>query len=153
MNPSKKERIKNALYHCDYYIFEICSLKCYERDGYQVQFELTHNYTCLLQSETDLYNDLKTLRDLIPKGKNILFQIHFRPNIIYDDASKSIDKREILYNVVNNFCTTNDNTYLYDPSVLLKKDISLFDDTHFNDRGYELSFTYLYDNFIEKSAY
>jgi len=153
LNPIKKKNVKGAFYDCKCYIFEICSLKLYEKNGYQVQFELTNDYTSDLQSETDLYTDLKTLRELIPEGKQIIFQIHFRPNIIYNDASKAINKREIVYTVVNNFCNTHANTYLYDPSVLLKTDTSLFDgDTHFNEQGHKSSFNYLYDNFIQKST-
>jgi len=151
LNPIKKQNIKHSFNDCDYYIFEICSLKLYEKNGYQVQFELTNDYACVLQSETDLYNDLEILQDLIPKGKKILFQIHFRPNVIYNDTSKIIDKRETIYNVVNNFCNTHENAYLYDPSVLLNTDKSLYDgDTHFNNRGHEISFNYIYDNFIQK---
>jgi hypothetical protein len=151
LNPIKKQNIKCAFNDCDYYIFEICSLKLYEKNGYQVQYELTNDYECGLQSETDLYNDLKILRDLIPKGKKILFQIHFRPNIIYNDASKIIYKREIIYNVVHNFCNTHEDVYLYDPSVLLNTDKSLFDgNTHFTPIGHEKSFKYLYENFIQK---
>jgi hypothetical protein len=149
--PSKKEKIKNSFNYCDCYIFEICSLKLYEKDGYQVQHEFTNDYTCVLQSETDLYNDLEILQGLIPKGKKILFQTHFRPNIIYNVTSKIIDNREIIYNVVNNFCNTHENTYLYDPSVLLNTDKSLYDgDTHFNNRGHEICFNYIYDNFLQK---
>lgn len=151
-NTIKKKNIKDAFNNCDYYIFEICSLKLYEKNGYQVQFELTDHYNCLIQSETDLYNDLQILQGLIPKGKKIIFQIHFRPNIIYNDPSKAIDKREIIYNVVSNFCNTHENVYLYDPSVLLSTDKSLYDgETHFNSRGHEISFNYIYDNFIQKS--
>lgn len=153
LNDIKKKNIKEAFHDCDYYMFEICSLKIYEKNGYQVQFELTNDYICLLQSEEDLYNDLNILKSLIPNGKKIIFQIHFRPNIIHNDASKMITKREIIYDVVNKFCTTNDNTYLYDPSVLLKTDNSLYDgDTHFNDIGHTMSFNYMYEIFIQKNG-
>jgi hypothetical protein len=151
VNPIKKKNIETAFYDCDCYIFEICSLKIYEKSGYQVQFELTNDYECSIQSETELYSDLKILRDLIPEGKKIIFQIHFRPNIIHNNNTISIEKREIIYNVINNFCSMNKNTYLYDPSVVLNKDNTLFDgDTHFNIRGLQTSFEYLYDNFIKK---
>jgi len=150
LNPIKKQNIKNSFNNCDYYIFEICSLKLYEKNGYQVQHELTNDYACVLQSETDLYNDLEIIQGLIPKGKKLIFQTHFRPNIIYNDASKIIDKREIIYNVVNNFCNTHENAYLYDPSILLNKDKSLYDgDTHFNNRGHKICFNYIYDNFLQ----
>lgn len=153
LNSIKKQNIKDLFNDCDFYIFEISSLKLYENNGFQVQHELTNEFTCLLQSEIDLYNDLKILQSLIPKGKKILFQIHFRPNVIYNDPSKIIEKREIIYNVVNKYCNTNDNVYLYDPSVLLNVDKSLFDgDTHFSERGHEVSFNYIYDNFIQNQV-
>ena len=147
--PVKKQKIKDAFNSCDYYIFEICSIKLYEKNGYQVQFEHTNDYNCVLQSENDLYDDLKILQNLIPKGKKIIFEIHFRPNIIYNDVSKTIDKREIIYNVVNKFCNTNDNAYLHDPSDILKINNSLFDgDTHFTHTGHEVNFNYIYDKFL-----
>ena len=134
-NSIKKKKIKELFRDCKYYVFEICSLKLYVKDGYQVQHELTNDHKFVLQSETDLYDDLKIIRDLIPKHGIVIFQTHFRPSFIYDDASRAIDKRKIIYNVVNKFCNANENTYLFDPSILLKADKSLFDgDTHFNQR-------------------
>ena len=148
LNPIKKKNIKDAFNDCQCYIVEICSMKLYERNGFQVQHELTDEYTHVLQSEEDLYNDLIILRSLIPEGKKLIIQTHFRPNIIYSNTSRMIVKRQIIYNVVNRFCNTHANVYLYDPSIILK-DTSLFDgDTHFNDRGFEKSFQYLYENFI-----
>lgn len=150
MNPIKKKNIKDQFNSCDCYIFEICSLKLYMRDGYQVQWELTNHYTESLQSESELYNDLKILCGLIPKGKKIIFQSHFRPNIIYNDPSKVIENREIIYNNLKKFCETEENVYLYDPSILLHKNKSLFDgDVHFNNIGHVASFNYLYENFIK----
>ena len=150
LNPIKKNTIKDEYKNCDYYIFEICSIKLYERDGYQVQVELTHDFNCIAQSDIDLYNDLKILYELIPTGKKIIFQTPFRPNIIYNDTSRAIDNREIIYNTVNKFCNTYANAYLYDPSILLQTDTTLFDgDTHFHQRGHEKSFHYLYENFIK----
>jgi hypothetical protein len=152
-NKLKKESIKNMFKECQYYLFEICSLKLYERDGYQVQYELTNEYTCAIQSKEDIINDLYILKSLIPEGREIIFQTHFRPNIIYNDTLKTIEKREAIYNSVKNFCSINSNVYLYDPSLLLQKDTSLFDgDTHFNERGLELSFNYIYDTFIQRSC-
>jgi len=143
--PSKKENIRAAFKECECFIFEICSMKLYEKDGYQVQFELTTDYACNLQSEADLYDDLRVLRGLIPEGKRVIFQIHFRPNIIYNRRSNAIKKREMIYGAVNGFCNLAKNTYLYDPSLVLKGDTSLFDgDTHFTSAGYEKSFEYLY---------
>jgi len=117
----RKESIKEEYNNCDCYIFEICSLKLYEKDTYQVQYELTDDYSFNLQTDRDLYNDLITIRELVPKDKSLVFMTHFRPNIIYNDNTKTIENREILYNVLKRFCDQNNNTYLYDPSILLKK--------------------------------
>jgi hypothetical protein len=135
--PIKKENIKKQFDECDWYIFEICSLKLYKNNNYQVQYEITNDYKCILQTEEELLEDLHIIRKLIPLNKRILFQTHFRPNIIYNDNTKIIDKREIIYNIVNNFCEKSTNTYLYDPSMLIQTNYSLFDgDTHFSDSGH-----------------
>ena len=153
LNPIKKQNIKDSFYHCDVYIFELCSLKLYEKDGYQVQSELTRDYDCGVQSEAELYEDLQLLHALIPAGKPILFQTHFRPNIVYNDPSKTIDNREILYNVVTRYCNAHANAYIYDPSVLLATDRSLFDGaTHFKPRGHEQSFMYMYEHFLQSKT-
>lgn len=152
-NPIKKKAIQDAFKECEYYIFEICSLKIYEKEGYQVQHELTNKYTCRIQTDTELYNDLKILYDLLPKGKKILFQTHFRPNIIYNDPARAIEKRERIYTVVNTFCNATEHAYLYDPSMLLRTDHSLFDgDTHFHHRGHHMCFQYIYEHFIQTPA-
>ena len=144
----REYNIKEKFNECTLYIFEICSLKLYEKDGYQVQYELTDNYTTRLQTETELYNDLVILRNLIPREKPILFQCHFRPNIIYNDESKKIENREIIYNVLNDFCKNSQNTYLYDPSIVLSQNHSLFDgDTHFNEEGHNENCKYIIEHY------
>lgn len=150
--PIKKHNIKESYNTCDYYMFEISSLKIYEKNRYQVLDRLTQDYQYNLQSEEDLYNDLVILYNLIPKDKPIIFQCHFRPNIIYKDESKAIINREIIYNVLNKFCSSNSNSYLYDPSILLNINPSLFDsDVHFNHIGYTMNFKYIYEKYIQKS--
>ena len=95
--------------------------------------------------------DLHTIRGLIPFNKKILFQVHFRPNIIYNDTSKTIDKREIIYNAIKNFCEKTENTFIYDPSNLIQTNHSFFDgDTHFTDNGYIENFNFIYNNYITK---
>jgi hypothetical protein len=144
-----KENLKNQFNECEWYIIEICSLKLYKKNGYEVQFEHTDDYDCILQTEEELLEDLHVIKGLIPMDKKILFQVHFRPNIIYNDESKTIEKREIIYNVIKSFCEKNKNTFLYDPSILLETDHSLFDgDTHFTERGYVESFNYIYNNYL-----
>lgn len=147
LNPIKKEYIKNNLHDCEWYIFEICSLKLYKNDEFQVHFELTNEYNYVLQTEEELYEDLQTIRELIPN--KIIFQVYFRPNIIYNDVNQTIQKREIIYNTVNKFCKQNKNTFIYDPSILLQSNNSLFDgDTHFTDNGHIENFNYIYNNFL-----
>ena len=101
--PLKKDNIKNKFDECEWYLFEICSLKLYKNNGFEVQFELTNEYNYILQTEEELLEDLQVIRQLIPFNKKILFQVHFRPNIIYNDANKTIEKREVLYNLINKF--------------------------------------------------
>jgi hypothetical protein len=98
MLPGMKDAIKLEFNDCDTYIFEICSLKLYEKDGFQVQNELADQYSVRIQTADELYADLESLCSLIPENKKIVFQTHFRPNIIYRDESKAVEKREIIYN-------------------------------------------------------
>jgi len=148
--PCKKENIKKQIDDCEWYIFEICSLKLYNNSGFEVQHELTNQIQETLQSEQELWDDLHIIRSMLP-NKKILFQCHFRPNIIYNDESKRIVKREIIYNILEQFCRQNEKTYLYDPSILLQSNHSLFDnDTHFIQNGHFESFTYMYNNYLTK---
>jgi hypothetical protein len=147
--PLKKENIKRQFDECDWYIFEICSLKLYKNNGFEVQFELTNDQNYILQTEDELLEDLHTIRQLIPLNKNILFQVHFRPNIIYNNANKIIDKRELIFNVITKFCEKNENTFIYDPSFFIQTNHSVFDgETHFTPRGHIESFNYIYNNYI-----
>ena len=103
----------------------------------------------LLKDYHHLLEDLITLRKMISSNKKILFQIHIRPNIVYNDASKIIKNREIIYNTINKFCENNENTFMHDPSIILQLNNSLFDgDTHFNENGYIENFNYIYNNYI-----
>jgi hypothetical protein len=153
--PLKKQNIKNQFDECEWYLFEICSLKLYRNDDFEVQYELTNDYyNYKLQTEEELLEDLHTLRALIPLNKKILFQVHFRPNIIFHNHNKIIKNREIIYNVVTRFCETNENTFIYDPSILLMSNQSLFDnDTHFTHDGHIESFNYIYNNYFMKYIY
>ncbi len=147
----KKHNIKEQFDECEWYLFEICSLKLYKNNGFEVQYELTNEYDYRLQTEEELIEDLQAIRKLIPFNKKILFQCHFRPNIIYNDASKIIEKREIIYNLINKFCQENENTFIYDPSILIRTDHSLFNGyQHFTQRGHIESFNYIYNNYLIK---
>jgi len=149
----KKENIKNQFDECEWYIFEICSLKLYQNNGFEVQYELTNDYNFKLQTEEELLEDLHLIRKLIPLNKNILFQVHFRHNIIYNDDNKKIENREVLYNLISQFCKKNKNTFIYDPSVLILTNHSLFNgDAHFTQNGHIESFNYIYNKYLIKSV-
>jgi hypothetical protein len=149
--PLKEDNIKKQFDECEWYLFEICSLKLYKNNGFEVHYELTNEYNYILQTEEELLEDLQVIRQLIPFNKKILFQVHFRPNIIYNDSNKAIEKREVLYNLINKFCEKNENTFIYDPSILIQTNHSLFDgDTHFTHNGHIESFNYIYNNYLIK---
>jgi hypothetical protein len=150
--PTKIINIRNNLHECDVYIFEICSLKLYNYKGFYAQHEQKPNndlseYNVTIQCKDVLLTDLHTIKNFFP-NKKIIFQCHFRPNVIYNN-NNFIEKREIIYNTLCEFCNENDNCFLYDPSIILKNDNNLFDgDTHFSEKGLNESFKYLCDNFI-----
>jgi hypothetical protein len=149
--PIKKENIKTQFNECLWFIFEICSMKLYTNNGFEVQHELTNNYEQILQTEDGLLEDLCIIKELIPHNKKILFQVHFRPNIIYNNSNITIENREKIYNIVSSFCDKYDNTFIYDPSIILQADNSLFDgDTHFANTGNIESFNYIYKNYLLK---
>jgi hypothetical protein len=146
---TNKLKIKNQFNECDWYIFEICSLKYYQKDGFQVQMELTKDYDFFVQTQEDLMNDLKRIRELIPLEKKILFQVHFRPNIIYDDPTKSMSKRETIYETVHQFSLENENVYIYDPSKFIKENLNYIHDIeHFTPRGHLENFHWIYKNYL-----
>jgi hypothetical protein len=72
---------------------------------------------------------------------------------INDEITLSNDiLSEVIYNLINKFCEKNENTFIYDPSVLIQTNHSLFDgDTHFTHKGHIESFNYIYNNFICKN--
>jgi hypothetical protein len=138
----RKQNIAKEIDNCDWYLFEICSLKIHKKNGFFVHFEHTtepDNYT--VQTEQELWDDLRKIHEMIPANKKILFQTHFRPNIIYDDPAKIIEKRETIFNVVLAFCEETANTFILDPSNIIKPDLAFFDgDTHFSPSGHEEHF-------------
>ena len=81
------------------------------------------------------------LLTLLPSNKKIIFQCHFRPNIIYNDKSKAIKNREIIYNILKKLCDNNDQLVLHDPSDIIKNDHSIYDgNTHWNGKGHKKNF-------------
>jgi hypothetical protein len=138
------ENIRSQLDECEWFLFEICSLKLYRNNGFEVQFEHTDEYTCSLQTEDDVITDLYTLANMLP-NKKLLIQIHFRPNII-NDAYAPIEKREMIFRAVSKFCAQYENAYMYDPSLLLRTNPYLYDgDTHWTKQGLQESFKCICD--------
>lgn len=139
----KVAAVKSALDNCEIYIFEICSIKIFEKDGYHLQVELlqrstTTDFTTYLQTEAELLSDLIVLRNLIPKEKKVIFQCHFRPNIIFNNPMLELKNRELIYKVLTEFCKTTEHTYLHDPNIIISNDKALLghDDTHFSMNGH-----------------
>ena len=124
---------------CDVYIFEICSIKTYKYDNYYCQFEQNDDnnvdeYIINIQTSDELLQDLNKIIKFF-FNKIIIFQCHFRPNIIYDDEKFKINKREIIYDTLLKICD-NKKIFLHDPSLLIKEDKTLYDgDTNFTDKG------------------
>ena len=138
----KRKNIRENFDSCDCFIFEICSIKKYELDGFQVQHELCNNSNNSIQSEEEIYNDLSYLLTLLPSNKKIIFQCHFRPNIILNDENKAIENREIIYNILIRFCNNNDNVLLHDPSDIIKNDHSIYDGgDHWKLKGHIRNFS------------
>ena len=149
---TKIKNIKDEFDECSVYIFEICSLKLYEKNGFQVQFELTNDHTETLQTKDELRNDLIQLINMIPKNKRIVFQCHFRMNIMWNDQKCMIQNREDIFDVLQQVASEFNNVRVYDPSEYLKNNkSSLSDATHFNEQGHVQSFDYIFDHFISKS--
>jgi hypothetical protein len=124
-------------------------MKIYEKNGFQVHHEITSDYVTRKQTYDDLLNDLSILKSLIPEGKKIVFQVHFRPNIIYNDQSQAIPNREEIYNCIKQFCDNTTNCYLYDPSLIIRGNLKFLNGpTHLKKKGHRASFNYMYDNYI-----
>ena len=53
--------------------------------------------------------------------------------------------RETIYTIVDKFCKENVNTYLHDPSMLIKENTALYDnDTHFTLEGFDINLREIY---------
>jgi hypothetical protein len=148
----KVANIREKINECDWYVFEICSIKIYTKNGFQVQYELTSDYEQRIQTREELMADLYELMSLLPPNGKILFQGPFRLQVIRNDEALTIEKREIIYETLDTFCKENSNRcFLYDPSVIIKDNHSIFfNETHFTDSGHHVSFNYMYDNYFSK---
>ena len=149
-----KQNIQQIYKDCDYYIFEIDSLNYVVENDDFVLLEKFDTIECEEKTLTasDLSNDLKTIRALIPSDKKIIFQTPFRYNIIHNDDSLAINEREVIYETIKTFCenTKNANCLIYDPSVVIKENASyLYNGNDFTPEGLADSWKYIYNNFIE----
>ena len=149
-NPQKNiKNIRDNFDNISFYLFEISSLKLRLRNNYYVSDENTTNYTQKVMTETELYNDLNYIIDLIGENKNIIFINHFRLQTF--NCGPIIKNREIIYKVIQKVCNEKKNIYHYDPSIYLTKKNSksyLYDPWHYTQQGYLYNFQHL-NNFIK----
>ncbi len=121
----KLDRLRSQLDKCSLFFFEICSMKIYQKEGYYVQSELC-DAPFVLQSEEELISDLHAICSMIPKSKTIVFQCHFRPQII-SEKKDAVENREVIYYAIKAVESAYQNVLLYDPSILLSKHPEYFD--------------------------
>jgi hypothetical protein len=152
--PEKLRALKHEFDTCSVFVFEICSLNLYERDGFQVQKEFTNSFSVTSQSQEDLLSDLKIIIGMIPEGKRIVFEGHFRLDYIFGDADKKIQNRDVILDTLQKLRESGEfpNVRVYDPSVILRENPMLFVDTHFTDTGHEQSLIHMFDNFMADLA-
>lgn len=150
-NAAKLRSLRDAFHECSVYMFEICSMKLYERDGYQVQFELTDDYTMARQTVDDLVRDLETLVGMVPAGRRIVFQSHFRPQIVSGalsdaDGGGRVQSREDIFHALRLVASRHANVLVHDPSELIRADRAMLGDpTHFSPMGYQKNFAHVYE--------
>jgi hypothetical protein len=163
-NLDKLKQIQDKFEMIDIYIFEICSLKTYCKEGFFVQeelcklrnknggYDIVEKYDTKILSREELLLKLNELRNLIHSSKPIVFQTHFRPNIIYNNDNMCIKNREIIFDTIEYFCKNNSNVFIYDPSIIVKLygPTMLTDDNHFSKKGHIKNFEYIYNNYIHR---
>jgi hypothetical protein len=122
------EILKSKFAECDVYVFEICSIIDYVMEGYQVQNELLteYNVSATRLTQDDLEDDIEELLSLIPSGKSVIFQCHFR------NGGKS---RESIYNALIKIKEKYPHITVYDPTFISRSDCNMYDDKHFNGNG------------------
>jgi len=137
---------------CDIYIFEICSMKTYTdiTKMYQTNY-VDKNCVVHSQNAEDLYNDLHIIRGLFPPDKIVIFQTHFRLNLIYNDESQSIDARNTIYETVKKFTENSKNTFICDPNEIIITLDYLKDSNHWSDIGIIACFNYYKEKFFNNN--
>ena len=124
-------------------------------NGFQIQEDLawkklnSEKITNSVQNSDGLLKDLEILHNLISPAKKIIFQCHFRPNIIYGDNKLAVVNREIIYETLIHFSKMHKNVFIIDPSIFVKENIDCYDgNLHFTSIGNVKYAEYLYQNFI-----
>ena len=158
-NPPKIPRLKREIKNCKIFCFEICSLKITEMiseiDGKKY---IAHgaNYRIkrptYTQTKDELLEDLDTLVKLCGEDALIFFQCHFRPQIIFDDVSKEIPNRELIFQTLSEFVVGKENIFLVDPSFNEQEcyDFDIDDKyDYLSDHGYEIV-KKEYEKYIDK---
>jgi hypothetical protein len=134
--------IRNTFDLCDFYIFEIASLKINTRNNFYVSDENTDNYLKFRLSEDELITDLEEIINLIGIDKNIIFINHLRLHKF--NGGPIINNREIIYKVISNITQKYKNVYQYDPTLMIKDNSEynkyMDDPWHYNSKGYSLQF-------------
>tara|TARA_B100000900_G_scaffold142671_1_gene120967 strand:+ start:26760 stop:27434 length:675 start_codon:yes stop_codon:yes gene_type:complete len=166
-NSYKLKDIKDKFEISDIYIFKICSIKTYCKEGFFVQeelcklknnktgeYDIVEKYDTKILSREELLLKLYELRNLIHSSKTIVFQTHFRPNIMYSNDNMFIKNREIIFDTIEYFCKNNSNVFIYEPSIIIKLygPTMLSDDNHFSKEGYIKNFEYIYNNYIHNQC-
>jgi hypothetical protein len=107
-NSDKLKEIQDNFEMADIYI---CSLKTYCKEGFFVQeelckcknknggYDIVEKYDTKILSSEELLLKLNILRNLIHSSKPIVFQTHFRPNIMYNNDNMRI-KTEKYYSIL-----------------------------------------------------
>jgi len=155
--PQRIDIIRSLLPKCDIFLFEICSTKNYKIDYYGLDNEITiddclksDNKTIYSKSSfEELYNDIDILCNLLPKGTEIIFQTHFRIDVIRDDPNNYIENRDLIYKVVKKYCEDHPEVKHFDPTYLLRENRDYMQDNeHFVIAKLGFIFEHLYVNYI-----
>jgi len=112
------QNLRDNFDNCDFYIFEIASIKIQMRGDFYVSDENTTNFTQTVLTKEELLKDLEEIICLVGKEKNIIFLNHLRLNQF--DGGPSIQNRETVYSSIFEICQKYENVYQYDPTDMVK---------------------------------
>lgn len=120
MIAEKLARIRAALEGCKQFVFEVCTLDVYEKDGVQLHGELLDEAeaaeTKRTQTATEFIADVRTLRSMLPADALCLIVGPVQPHI-YDKSCEQLIEHEMIYEALK-MC---DGVRSVDPSVIVLK--------------------------------